>query len=409
MPIVPRPLAWLTDRFFAGGWLAVAALPYAQILGRGVFNVLGTLFLGWGMASLIVVRPRFDRIPILLLGALLLSFATSTVLAADTGIAISRLKTFLLYCGVWLPVYGAIRNANDLARLNYWLAVTATLAIMTLAVRYLLSYDEVGFLPERDMREDNLPLLLPFLLLQLRQVRTPSVATTLKALVVASFSAYVIISNGRAALVGLLTALTVYGILAARLRPLQILAIAGAIVVAAVMLRGESLYRGATLDADRSAFVNTITSYRAQLWRNAFDTPPANVWFGAGMGNIPESVLFVPGANATKLGHLHNFLLDCGYENGLVGLGFLIAFISYCLARGFANWRWTSGESRLLYGTLLAASAAILANALLSYSYTSKQFAIYLMMFVTIASKALQSERSAPSDNRSVSPPSPVP
>jgi hypothetical protein len=63
-------------------------------------------------------------------------------------------------------------------------------------------------------------------------------------------------------------------------------------------------------------------------------------------------------------------------------------WLGILLHRAIGNWQSNLEERRRQLGVLLSASFAILANALLSYSYTSKQFVIYLSLFLLVAATA---------------------
>jgi teichuronic acid biosynthesis protein TuaE len=327
------------------------------------------------LSSVIIERPKPDRTVLLAYLFMLGSFTLSAIFAADSGTAFERLRNFTLYTMLCWPVAAAVRDETGLRRLVFAFAICGALTFLTVACVSMVASTQIGFIPERQMREDNLPFLLPFLLCFLAGLKDFKFRSTL------------ILSNGRAALVGLLVALIAYSLLVARVKLRTAMVIAIAILALAFLVRGAGVYRHATLGADAQSQLNTVTSYRSQLWINAFRFPPDNIWIGSGMGNIPESVLMIPGAQSTKLGHLHNFVLDCGYETGIAGLFTMLVFLSILLSRGIRNWRLAGRDSRVLYGTLLASSLAIMSNAMLSYSYTSKQFAIYLLVFAAISAK----------------------
>jgi hypothetical protein len=80
--------------------------------------------------------------------------------------------------------------------------------------------------------------------------------------------------------------------------------------------------------------------------------------------------------------HLHNFVLDCWYETGLIGVGALFLWLGVFFARGARRWRVAAPGGRAAAGTLLAGSFAIIAAGLFSFSYLSKPFAVYLPLFL---------------------------
>jgi teichuronic acid biosynthesis protein TuaE len=379
--------------FYERGWLLVAFLPLTQIMGRAVFNVAGSLLLLWGLSGLLAFRPRLDRKLLGLYVMTLASFTCSAVLASDSAEAFRKLFIFVLYSLLPWLVYSAIRSAKDIQRLATAFAWSGALSMLLLWIRYAYQFHADSFVPELRMREDNLPFLLPFLLytiMEHKRFRHRHIAALGATSV---FATYIILSNGRSALLALLLSILVYGFLAIEIRKRVAVLVVIAVVVSAWALRGQHLIRNAQRESDLSSALNIVSSFRIELWQNALNHPPENLWFGSGMGNIPGEVLTVQGATAPNLKHLHNFLLDCGYENGIIGLFLTLCMIAYLLALAASSWRHGSPCDRRLLGTLLSAAAAILVGASLSYSYTSKQFAIYLLTiaFAAVAYQTLDS------------------
>jgi O-antigen ligase len=340
-------------------------------------------------------RPALDRRALATYGLLLTSFTLSTLLAQDSHKAFGRWLDFTLYSLACWPVIAAVKNAATRWRLIDALAMFATLSIVVLYVAFLAKVGQPGFVPELQMREDNLPLLLPFVLTYVhRRIASPR-RELLAGIAIALVAAYVIVSNGRAALFGLVAGLIVYGLLAIDIRKRVVFAIVALILVATVAVRGTYLLRGASTQHNIAGALNSASNFRLELWHNALTHPPENIWLGSGMGNIPDVVLTVHGAQAANLKHLHNFLLDCGYENGIVGLGILLLILSAGFCRALRAWRAGDADTRLQIGTLLAASAAIMVAALFSFSYGSKQFALYLFAFLGVAAMTCE-PKSAP-------------
>lgn len=386
-------LTTISRSFFAWGWLLVAALPFAQVIGRGVFNVLGVGLLAWGLLSMAIERPRLDGRMLSLYLLMLASFTCSAALAEDPKVAFERLKTFVLYSLLCWPVLAALRTDDDLQKLIDAFAVAAAFSIGTLWVIYFFKFRQPGFIPELHMREDNLPLLLPFLLCYLQQRPVLRYRLPIAIAVTAIVVVYVILSNGRAALLALLVGLSAYILLVAGMRKRTALVLVAGVLVTAWGLRGHHLVRNVAPDSSFAQALNTASSFRMELWQNAIANPPKNIWLGSGMGNIPDVVLTVQGAGAPNLKHLHNFLLDCGYENGLLGLLLLVLFLGCGLLASSRRWVEGSMDQRQRYGTLMAPALAIMTGALFSYSYSSRQFAIYLFV-LSGASSAIALRRT---------------
>jgi O-antigen ligase len=87
---------------------------------------------------------------------------------------------------------------------------------------------------------------------------------------------------------------------------------------------------------------------------------------------------FELGGAQLQVKHFHNFLIDAWYETGILGAGLLLALAGTVFVRLARIWRRLSVDERQRAGVLLAAALAIIAAGLLSFSYTSRQFACYL-------------------------------
>ena len=104
---------------------------------------------------------------------------------------------------------------------------------------------------------------------------------------------------------------------------------------------------------------------------------------GVGLGTVAQNATllrFQLGEDFKQVKHLHNFLLDAWYETGLLGLGALLGMLGSVLVRLLLVWRDLSVMQRQQAGIWLAAAAALLSAGLLSFSYTSRQFACYLFL-----------------------------
>lgn len=391
MNILNRYLGNLGHSFFSLGWMAVGLLPLTQVLGRAVFNIAGSLFLAWGLASLLTRAPRLPRSTLLLYGLLITSFAASSLAAENVAAALSRWNTFLLYSLVAFPVAAAIRTAANLRRLIDAFAVGGVLTVTAVYIALAVQHGDGGFVPEKLMREDNLPLLLPFILCALHQRCRRQHFVPLAFVALVTVAAYIVLSNGRAALLGLIVGLSVYALLALGARWRTVAITVALILAAAVAVRGEHLYRRhVTVDQDMLTTLNRTSSFRLELWTNAIRNPPDNILIGAGMGNTPKFLLRVNAATSANLRHLHNFLLDTWHETGLLGLAALVAWLAHLGRRALLSWRQSSTALRPYLATLLAASAAIISSALFSFSYGSKQFACYLFVFLLAATAAAE-------------------
>lgn len=107
------------------------------------------------------------------------------------------------------------------------------------------------------------------------------------------------------------------------------------------------------------------------------------------MGNLVSRVEILRIDNLAGIGevtvrHLHNFILDAWYETGILGLSAFLAMLGVVLARVLRTWPGLDQEHRRIAAAALAGVVALLTAGLLSFSYTSKQFALYLYLLLAI-------------------------
>lgn len=374
----------LCEAFFRWGWLTPAVLPLTQLGGRGLFNTLVYLYALWGLLSVWSRRDRLDPPVVFLYLALLGVFLLTIPGALNPIEGLRAWSGFAFQSGVLLFTLAAMRESpNHPDRL---LNVMALFGALTLGGLYLmLPYYVLGgsgqpFDPAAQLREDNLPFLLPFLLGWLWRRGPHRWRYGAMAGVTLLILAYVVIAEGRAALLGLIAGLAVFCGLTLEWRMRRVAFFVTLVLIASIAAH-TGPFRKAELDPERP--FDAFTAGRMALWRQALANPPTQPWLGVGMGNGAHSgevLRFDLGGHAHQVKHLHNFLLEVWYETGLLGLSLLMALISVILIRLARVWRRLSVRDRQRAGVWLAAAAALMTAGLLSFSYTSRQLACYLFL-----------------------------
>lgn len=371
--------------FYRWGWLMPAFFPLAQVLGRGAFNTLSGLYFLWALASLRSLPSenrglRPHRWFIALYGLMLAIWALSLTQAVDPQKGGYDLLRYMQYSLTGLFTLMALQHApQQLPRLMRALAWGALLVIVVLYLQLPYYLIAVDFNPAQQLREDNLPWLLPFLLLTL--ITRPR-ARWLVAIAVTAFTIYVALSQGRAALLGLLMALGVFGVLGYRIRMRVVLATALAVLAMGIVL-GQRFFRGLSSVGFDFATLDRFTSGRATIWWQALSTPPDNPWLGVGVGNVVSHSEVLRIGEAT-VKHLHNFLFDAWFETGLLGLSAFLVLIGAVIAHTVRLWPQLDTGHRRIAAAALAGISALLTAGLFSFSYTSRQFALYLFLLFAI-------------------------
>lgn len=384
--VLSRIRLGLERPYLRWGYLLPAGLPLAQVLGRAVFTALFVVYWLW---AVLVYRPsgRLDRRLAWVFLALLTAFALGVPGALDPLRASREWLKFAAEAAVWLFAFGAIeRVPGGLERLvrAFGLVVIATLCLLYGKLYWQIQ--SVDFRPTHMLQEDGLAFLTPFALYAILRT-APPIGRPLAALFVAAAACYTLLAQGRAALLGLAVGLYFFTWLAMGWRARTALATILVLLAAAFLSQGDVLLRGAASRDTLAAAADRFSAGRTAIWRQALSSPPERLLVGVGLGNtaLHQRVLTIdrgPKRKPTSVKHLHNFVLDCWYETGLIGIGALFLWLGVLFSRGASHWRTASSERQGEAGTVIAGSAAIIAAGLFSFSYLSKPFAVYLPLFL---------------------------
>ncbi len=374
----------LQHAFFQWGWLIAAILPLTQLGGRGLFNTLVSIYALWGLSTLWNHRYHLDRwlapLYLALLGLFLLSIAGST----DPVRSIQTWLQFTVNSIVLLLVPIALCESTDnIERFIKTLALSGLLMLVGLYLMlpwYVLELSGEPFSPITQLKEDNLPFLLPFMLAGIWWYcpqRWRIMAMTSVTMVAV---AYVALAEGRAALLGLVVGLTVFCWRVLNWRLWRISSVALLVLIAGIAMNSTPFNK---VELDPGHPLDAFTAGRTILWQQALENPPVQPWLGVGIGNgrtATQMLSFDLGGITHQVRHLHNFVLDAWYETGFLGAGLLLALIATALIRLAHHWRCLSTIDQQRAGVLLAATLALMATGLLSFSYTTRQFSCYLFI-----------------------------
>jgi len=377
--------------FFRWGWLVPAFLPLASVAGRGAFNILSGVYFLWALASVSLAPGKASAIWqrrwfLAAYGVMLLVWSLSLTQSPDPRNGGYHLLRYLQYSLTGLFTLVALQQtSSQLPRLMRAMAWGSLLLILVLYLQLPYFLLAAEFIPTQQLHEDNLPWLLPFLLLA---IFSRARGRWLLLGTIGAFAVYIGLSQGRAALLAMLAALAVFSALGLHLGKRHWLAAGVAAAVTGIIF-GQRFFRGVSAIGFDFATVDRFTNGRATIWWQALSSPPENPWLGVGMGNLVSRVEILriddlAGIGEVTVRHLHNFILDAWYETGILGLSAFLAMLGVVLARVLRTWPGLDQEHRRIAAAALAGVVALLTAGLLSFSYTSKQFALYLYLLLAI-------------------------
>ncbi|MGI0015309.1 MAG: O-antigen ligase family protein, partial [Nitrososphaera sp.] len=320
-------------------------MPVAQVTGRAVFTIVGIIYLLWAVTSLLGERAPLDRTITRLYAVLIIAFFLSIPYATDPMHALREWFRFLAHSSVfWITVFTLCRKSDGVAQLMKGFGFGGLALLAALYLRWIIDAQYSNFQPSQRMLEDNLPFLTPFLLHFMRNWLPMKYRTGSTIAVVSLVLIYIIFSQGRAALLGLLVALLAYTTLVLHWRLRMGVAAALLLLAVSVSFDSQRFIRGADLSGSFTEIVDQFTNQRTQIWRHALSAHPRNVMVGVGIGNVNREQLVL----SLKVGrenkvvmakHLHNFLFDAWYETGIIGLLALLFWLATAFRRGFDTWR----------------------------------------------------------------------
>ncbi len=387
----------IRNTFFEYGWLLPLLTPAAQVGGRALINILLLVYLLWALIAVPGSRVRIERPALILYAVLLVAYLISIPGALDMQASLHEWVKFTLHSlAFYFTLVVLLSRPQALQQLLTYLGYAGLLLLTALMVMMLWKLTQPDFLPVAALVEDNLPFLTPFMLALLWRSINPRYRVAVMVVVALMIFGYVLYSEGRAALLGLIIALFLSMLLILHTGRIRALVISVVVLGSAVVITSATFFREHRIvpvvvqhqeqtGDPQWAALDRFTSYRTMLWRQALQNPPQNLLTGVGMANVALSgqvtSLDLPDKTVVHLGHLHNFVFDAWFETGLLGLAALLAFVAYPFLRGWRVVR-AGGESAMPAGLLLASVAALLMGGLLSFSYASRQFALYLPMLL---------------------------
>lgn len=371
------------------GWAWIAFFPAVQAIERTPLTIATLLYLGWALWSLGRMATALPWKSHWLGFYLLLMLALSGNLwvAHYPQQAFTKWLQYLAYSSAF-PIIWLVLHQTPVERLTRWLAWSGLLTglILLLKLGYFYGFSP-EFQPRYQLEERLLPMLLPFLLYWAWYQQSRFPAWILSALLYGAGFAYIVISQGRTALLAYIIASCVFAALVVGWNGRKIILWVLLLLSMGALLSGHFFFRDLQVENSWSDNLDRFTSNRSIIWRQALQHPPDNPWLGWGMGHIRyhAEVLQVQVNGITdQYKHLHNFILDVSYETGWLGLGSLLLFIGMILQRGWRGWQQASPVKQRELGLYLTSSSAILIGALLDTGYDNKLFNLYLFLMLAV-------------------------
>ncbi len=365
-------------------WLLLAPVFIVLLyqVGRGLGNTSYVLY--WFTAVVMLVRTRNFAFPpaTLILYVALLAWGTlSAALSINPDGAYGKWAQYALLGSSYFITWALVRAIPEfsLERAIRMIGVAGLIGFAYYAARFLMLSTSPDFHPELQVHGLVPAYLAPFALYFIGQTIKGKTGVALSLAYLASLALLLVFSNSLTEVVTLASALAVLVFFVVRSKRLLMFVI-GVTVIAFIALilafdpAGHVLNQAEHTHEDWFTFLNQLSSFRTQLWYQALTIPPPNQWLGVGPSNVGlyPAVVITP---TYKVGHLHNLLLDCWYELGVVGLGLYLSFYAAQIRSIKAD---AARLFSLQYGVMYAAVSGIFVATMLEQSYRSIHAALFV-------------------------------
>jgi len=362
--------------------LAPALIVFLYQAGRGLGNTAYVLY--WTTVCVLLVRQRNVDFPVAASAwfAVLLAWGTlSAALSVDPRSAYGAWAQYALLGSAYFLTWQLVRQIPQfsLSRALEWIGIVGLLSFALYAVRFFILLGSPDFRPESRIQGFVPAYLSPFTLYLLSQALPGKRGVYLSLAYLASLSLLLVFSNSLTEVLTLATALTVLAFFVIPNTRWLVLSL-GAVGVFFIALIGLFDPAGAVLsqipghDGSWFSLLDKLSSHRTQIWYQALTVPPPNPWLGVGPGNVglyPPVII----TETHIVRHLHNLLLDCWYELGVVGL---LAFLSFYAVQIRAMRLGVKEMSAPHRGVMYASVAGIFVAAMLEQSHRSHHVAMFV-------------------------------
>ncbi len=390
---------------FAGGynfryWLLLA--PAFVVLffqaGRGLGNTGYVLY--WITAFVLLIRQRNFDFPVTasMLFVVLLAWGTlSAALSVDPRSAYGTWAQYALLGSGYFITWRLVRQIPHFSMLRAlkMIGIVGLFSFVLYAVHYLVLLESPDFRPESQIQGLVPAYLSPFTLYLLLQVFPGRRGMYLGLAYLTGLSLLLVFSNSLTEVLTLATALVVMAFFVIPNKRLLMLSLGGVALffIALILLfdpAGTVLSQTRGQDGSWFSLLNTLSSYRTQIWYQALTIPPPNPWLGVGPGNVglyPPVVI----SETQIVRHLHNLLLDCWYEIGLIGF---VVYLSFYGAQVRAMRLGAKNLHPHQRGVVYAAVAGILVASMLEQSHRSHHVALFVPFLFALYSHGFTIRRS---------------
>ena len=386
------------DKFSMRWWLLLAPVFITLLyqVGRGLGNTSYVLY--WLAAVILLVRARTFEVPRVTLTLYLALVAWGTLSAAlsiNPAGAYGKWAQYAFMGTSYFITWALGRSIPDfsLERAIRIVGIAGLAGFAYYGGQFLILSRLPDFHPEAQVHGLVPAYLAPFALYFIWHTFKGKRGAILGLSYLASLILLLIFSDSLTEVVSLAAALAVLILFVVPNKRMLLAVLGGTLLVFAVLIlffdpAGHVLNQAEHTHEDWFTLLNQLSSYRTQLWYQALTMPPPNQWLGVGPSNValyPPVVII----GVAKVAHLHNLLLDCWYELGVVGLTAYVLFYASQIQAVKAAAATLSAQQR---GVMYAAIAGVFVATMLEQSYRSIHAALFVPF--VFALYGLESTRS---------------
>lgn len=368
------------ELFFAWGWLLPVFLPFLYMAGRAAGNLFFVVYILWSALSLrrrdLSFPPWLVRFYLLML----LAYSLGIPGAQEPVAAIYGWVKYALHTSAFFITLIVARSDPDgIRKLVNVAGMTGLATILLLAMQLGYHASQPDFVPAAQVRGLAPAYLLPFMIVWIQERMTEKSRILTGLLLVFSVFTLLVLADSRTELLCASMGLLVFVWLrSARRTPIILLA---ALLVPLIVMMRMEVTDPVLVGGDSAGLLDRMSSFRIQIWTQAITEPPLHPLVGVGIDNVRYyDPVIINESRSVK--HLHNFLLDAWYETGWLGLASLLSLLAYLFTQVLSRLREANRTQFQLAVPLISAVMAIMTAAFLDPSYRSKEFSMFMFVYL---------------------------
>jgi O-antigen ligase len=321
------------------------AFEYYFVVGESttITRLVGIFVFALWIVSLLINRKPIQfgtnkKIWFAMLAFILWAFLTG-LWAVDPGGWFGNIQSYVSYIFLFVLLINLIKNEKELENAYFWICAGALLIVVIPLVNWIISgasLDQALYRQgfgniNRNAYASFLLALVP-LTLSAAKISNSNIKKVFWLIFSLAFTAGIIFSLSRSAILGLIAAIAIYVLLSLDLRRAIIIGLL-ILVLFAITTESDLISNRISIIYNPTAILETTQSnIRIEIWRRGWSIFSEHPLLGVGSGGYKEAMLEIARIQGPITDNVvaavgHNFLITPAVEIGIVGLFLWINFL----------------------------------------------------------------------------------